>query len=179
MTWQMASLTSAVGREVILPALLLWAAACGKVGSAPRLAADWVGSDTGRISASPTASWCPVAGRLEVKAARGDTGFGLVLYPVSDLAAGTYPAFDPGVDTVHRPGATGAARWFTERDVVGYQSDSGSVELTRENDRLQLRFGLRLRRLNGAATVVAEGRATGLEPGSCPADSVPNAAPTQ
>jgi len=179
MTRISATLASAAGCGAILPALLLWASACDKVGVGPRLTADWIGSDTGRISASATASWCPVAGRLEVKAARGDTGLGLVLYPVSDLAAGTYPAFDPGVDTVHRPGATGAARWFTDRDMVGYQSDSGSVELTREDDRLQLRFGFRLRRLDGEATVVAEGRATGLDPGPCPADSVPNSAPTQ
>jgi hypothetical protein len=169
----------AAGRGVMLSALLLWVAGCGRVSSGPRLTADWVGSDTGRISAAATASWCPVAGRLEVIARRGDTGFGLVLYPVSDLAAGSYPAFDPGVDTVRRPGATAAVRWFTERQVFGFQSDSGSVELTRVDDRLQLRFGFRLRRLDGERTMIAVGRAMALVPDSCPADSVPNTAPTQ
>jgi hypothetical protein len=53
------------------------------------------------------------------------------------------------------------------------------VELTREGERLQVRFGFRLRSLDGEKTVVAEGRAANLEPGSCPADSVPNAAPIQ
>jgi hypothetical protein len=170
---------AAIRRGLLFAALLPWSAGCEKVAGGPRLNAAWIGSDTGKISAPAAASWCPVAGRLEVKAVKGDMGFGLVLYPVSDLAAGTYPAFDPGVDSVRRPGAAAAARWFTEQDIVGYQSDSGSVELTREDERLQLRFGFRLRSLDGEKIVVAEGRAASLEPGPCPADSVPNAAPIQ
>jgi hypothetical protein len=160
-------------------ALLLSATACEKVDRGPRLTATWTGADTGKISARAAASWCPVAGRLEVNAVHGDVGFGLVLYPVSDLAAGAYPAFDPGIDSAHRPGASAAARWFTEQNIVGYQSDSGSVELTRQDDRLQLKFGFRLRSLDGKDTLVAEGRAARLVPGACPADSVPNAAPVQ
>jgi hypothetical protein len=168
-----------IRRGLLFAALLPWSVGCEKVARGPRLNAAWTGSDTGRISAPAAASWCPVAGRLEVKAVKGDMGFGLVLYPVSDLVAGTYPAFDPGADSVRRPGAAGAARWFTNHDVVGYQSDSGSVELTRKDERLQLRFGFRLRSLNGEDTVVAEGRAASLEPGPCLADSVPIAAPIQ
>ena len=169
----------AVRRAAALTAPLLWAAACEKVAIGPRLTAAWTGSDTGRINAAATASWCPVAGRLEVKAVRGDMGFGIVLYPVSDLAAGSYPGFDPGLDSVHRPGAGAAVRWFTEQDVRGFQSDSGAVELTRKDNRLELRFGFRLRSLAGEDTLVAEGRAARLEAGPCAVDSVPNAAPRQ
>jgi len=179
MTSTSAALARAVGRGVVLPALLLWAVACGEVGGGRWLTARWIGSEPGRLSAPATASWCPVAGRLDVRAVRGDLGIGLVLYPVGDIATGSYPAFDPGIDSVHRPGAGAAIRWFTEHEVVGFQSDSGSVELTRTDDVLLLRFGFRLRSLNGKDTVVAQGRVASLPLGPCPADSVPNAAPTQ
>ena len=68
---------------------------------------------------------------------RQDQGFGLVLYPVGELAPGSYPAFDPGIDTVQRPGVSAAARWFTDQDMAGFQSDSGSLELQRSGDRLR------------------------------------------
>jgi hypothetical protein len=178
MTSTSAAIARAVGRGVVLAALLLWAMACSKVGGGRWLTARWIGSDTGRISAPATASWCPLAGRLEVKAVSGDLGFGLVLYPVGDLAAGSYPAFDPGIDSVHRPGASAALRWYTQQLVVGFQSDSGSVQLTGK-DLLDLRFGFRLRSLDGKDTLVTQGRAANLQRGTCPADSVPNAAPTQ
>jgi hypothetical protein len=166
-------------RAVARVVVLLAATGCGGGSDGARLTASWTGSDTGRLAAPATAIWCPVASRLEVKAVRQDVGFGLVVYPRSDLAVGDYPAFDPGIDSVLRPGASGAARWYSEQEIVGYQSDSGSVGLTRSGDRLQLRFGFRMRSLEGKDTIRATGKATGLVPGPCPADSVPNATPTQ
>jgi hypothetical protein len=106
-------------------------------------------------------------------------GFGLVLYSLSALAAGDYPAFDPGIDSARRPGASAAARWFTEQQIVGYQSDSGSAALTRNGDQLRLSFGFRMRSLGGQDTIRAAGVAADLVPGRCLTDSVPNAAPTQ
>lgn len=131
------------------------------------------------FSAPASAAWCPVSGRLEVTAVREDMGFGLALYPLDSLAAGTYTAFDPGIDTASRPGVAGVARWFTERRVFGFQSDSGSLTLTRNGDRYEARFGLRLRSLDGGDTTRATGRATDLWPGACAADSVPGTAPKQ
>jgi hypothetical protein len=172
----MASLSFHVAGGAVV---LLATAACARGGDGSRLNASWTGSDTGEISASPTAIWCPVASRLEVKAEREDVGFGLVLYPRGDLQAGDYRVFDPGIDTVHRPGASGAARWFSEREIMGFQTDSGSVGLTRNNGRVALTFRFRMRSLDGKDIIRAAGQATGLIPGACPVDSVPNTAPTQ
>jgi hypothetical protein len=158
---------------------VLLTAGCGHSGGGPYLSASWTGSDTGRIAARAVASWCPVANRLEVKAVQEDVGFALAIYPEKDLASGEFPVFDPGIDTVHRPGAAGVTRWFTEKQLQGYQSDSGGVTLARSGDKLQLQFRLRMRSLGGEGTIRATGRATGLVPGSCPADSVPNASPRQ
>lgn len=166
-------------RAVCGAAVVLAAAGCAKGRGGPRLTASWSGSDTGKVSVAPTVIWCPVASRLEVKGVREDVGFGLVLYPQSELAAGDYPAFDPGLDSVRRPGSSGAARWFTQQEIIGYQSDSGSVALNKSTDGVQLKFRFRLRSLNGKDTIRATGAANDLVPGACPADSVPNPAPKQ
>jgi hypothetical protein len=110
---------------------------------------------------------------------RGDVAFGLVVYPVDQPDTGEYAAFDPGIDSVHRPGSSGAARWFTEQRIKGYQSDSGSVTVTRSERGLSARFEFRMRALEGEGSVFAEGRAVGIVPGPCPLDSVPGTAPTQ
>jgi hypothetical protein len=161
-------------------------AACGQPGGAPRLIASWSVVDTGQknkppesIAAPARARWCGVADRLEVEGVQGDLAFGLVIYPESTLEAGTYPVFDPGIGTVHRPGAAGAVRWFTDRLVAGYQSDSGSLELTRQDAKVRMQFGMRLRSLRGDDTIRAAGRVEGIAPGACDADSVPNTAPRQ
>jgi len=123
--------------------------------------------------------WCPGAHRLEVTSTHDDMGFGLAIYPVDSLAAGAYPAFDPGIDTASRPGAAGVARWFTEQRVIGLQSDSGTLTLSRNGDRFDAAFSFRLRSLDGYDTTRVTGRASGIAPGACPADSVPGTAPTQ
>ena len=154
-------------------------AGCGHSGGGPYLSASWIGTDTGKVAGSAVASWCPVANRLEVTAVSQDAGFGVVIYPQADLATGDYPVFDPGIDSVHRPGASGAVRWFTEQQVKGYQSDSGLVTLTRSGTRVQLRFSLRMSSINGHDSIRAKGKATGLALGVCIADSVPNGSPKQ
>jgi len=162
----------------VLGAMLL-TARCGHGGGGPYLSASWTGSDTGRIAVRAVASWCPVANRLEVKAIQEDVGLALAIYPEVELSSGEFPVFDPGIDTVHRPGAAGVARWFTEKQLQGYQSDSGRMTLARSGDKLQLQFKLRMRSLGGEETIRATGRATGLVPGSCPGDSVPTTSPRQ
>lgn len=154
------------------------AAGCSNAEQGPRLAVSWTGTDTGKLVAPMSVQWCPGPARLEVMAIREDLGFGLSVYPVEALESGEYPAFDPGVDTIRRPAASGAARWFTEQEILGFQSDSGQVEVTRTGDRVSFRFGLRLRSLSGKDTVRATGETTSLVPGSCQNDSVPPSPPT-
>jgi hypothetical protein len=151
-----------------------------EVGSGGKLSASWVGSDTGKLTARPRAVFCPEGSRLELLALNGDAGLGLAIYPVSEVAAGTYDGFDPGVDSVHRPGVTGAARWFTEKEVEAYQSDWGSLDLTRDGRRITGVFALHMRRLGASEdSIILNGRFSGVTPGPCPADSVPPPAPAQ
>jgi hypothetical protein len=124
-------------------------------------------------------AWCPGAGRLEVTSINEDMGFGLVIYPVDSLVAGAYRAFDPGIDSVRRPGAAGVARWFNEQRVTGLQSDSGMLKLTRNGDAFDASFGFRLRAIDGSDTTRLTGRAVGLRPGPCTVDSLPGTAPKQ
>jgi hypothetical protein len=135
--------------------------------------------DPQSFSGPARAAWCPGAHRLEVTAVNEDMGFGLVIYPQDSLVTGRYPGFDPGIDTVSRPGAAGVARWFTEQRVLGLQSDSGALRLTRNGDRFDISFGFRLRALDGSDTTRASGRALGLRPGPCAVDSLPGTAPKQ
>lgn len=166
-------------RGAALVALVAGACARSGRGGGSQLTASWSGSDTGHVVAPASAVWCPVARRLEIMATRDDKGFGLVIYPEQDPVGGEYPGFDAGIDTVHRPGSAGALRWFSERAVVGYQSDSGSTQLTTGAGGLDVRFGFRMRSINGRDTIRATGEASHLVPGSCPADSVPSGAPRQ
>lgn len=157
-------------------------AACDRARPGPRFTVEWVASDSGHggtFDAPATARWCAVAERLEVQAIRDDRAFGLVVYPESVLVPGEYAVFDPGVDTVHRPSAVAAARWFTDQSVAGFQSDSGVVEILEAGPTVRMRFGLRLRSLTGQDTLRAEGQAVRLAPEGCPADSVPTSAPAQ
>ncbi|HXW96080.1 MAG TPA: hypothetical protein VEI47_00740 [Gemmatimonadales bacterium] len=163
----------------MLASVIVLATACGKGGGGSQLKVSWTGSDTTSISVTPTVAWCPVANRLEVRAITDDQGFGLVLYPQGELAPGEYPIFDPATDTIRRPGGTAAARRFTQREVLGFESDSGAIELTRAAGLLQLRFGVRMIRPSSRDTIRAEGEANGLRPSACPGDSVPNGSPKQ
>jgi hypothetical protein len=173
---------------VAVPVLL---AACGRRGAEGTLTAKWTTLESTKkidtlkvarphsFSGPVAARWCPVARRLELTAVHADEGFGLAIYPADSLTAGQYPAFDPGLDTARRPSAAGAARWFTEQKLVGFQSDSGGVDLSVEGSRYHARFGFRMRALQGIDTVRFTGEASNVVPGPCPADSVPSTAPRQ
>jgi hypothetical protein len=153
--------------------------ACGRPARGARLSASWTGSDTARVSARASVAWCPVSGRLEVTAIRDDMGFGLALYPVGEIAAGEFPALDAATDSVSRPGVRAAARRFSEKKILAFQSDSGGLVLTREGDAFRATFEFRMRSPDQAETVWVRGGATRLVPGACPADSVPSSAPVQ
>ncbi|MBK7717287.1 MAG: hypothetical protein IPI38_18115 [Gemmatimonadetes bacterium] len=164
-------------------ALLIACTACqSDAPSGARLEASWTATDTnlaaGKLAAGAQSAWCPVAARLEVTAVREDQGLGLALYPEQAIGPGSYPVFDPGIDTLTpRPGAAGALRWFTEQRLEAFQSDSGTVELTAAGEGFDARFGLRLVSLDRPETLRVTGTATGLVAGPCPVDAIPPTAP--
>jgi hypothetical protein len=172
-------------RPLALVALAALAAGCTSRPGGGRLEASWRDRDAAKpapprtISAPAKAAWCPGWKRLEVTAVQEDLGFGLAIYPAESLVPGGYPAVDPGFDSVARPGAAGVARWFGEQTIEGLQSDSGALQLTRNDGRYDASFGFRLRSLDGVDTIRVTGRARGLVPGPCPVDSVPATTPQQ
>lgn len=166
------------GIAAVLPALAALLAACDAPAGEGRLSAAWIGADTGEVSAPAAAVWCRDANRLEVTLVQEDLGIGFVLYPADTGLAGEFPAFDPGADTVVRPSAAAAVRWFTEQAIEGYQSDSGTMILEGSAPRLSGRFGFRLRSLDGLKKVRLTGTLTELVPGPCQSDSLPAAGPT-
>lgn len=159
--------------------LLLLLGGCRKAPAGGRLEASWIGTDTGHFAAPANARWCPAAGLLEVSAVDADEGFGLAIYSAGKLVDGDYAVADTGTDSILRPSASGAYRRFTEQQVVGFRGDSGSVSLTQKGSRVDLTFLFRMPAIDGKDTIEATGTATGLLPGACPADSVPNGPPTQ
>jgi hypothetical protein len=151
-----------------------------EVGSGGKLSASWIGSDTGKLTAPPRAVFCREGSRLELLALNGDAGLGLAIYPVSEVAAGAYDGFEPGADSIRRPGVTAAVRWFTEKEVEAYQSDWGSLALTRDGPRIAGNFALHMRKVGEAEdSILLNGRFSGVTPGPCPGDSVPPPAPAQ
>jgi hypothetical protein len=157
-------------RTPMIAAATLLALAC-EAAPRPRLTASWTGSEASRLRAPASIRWCPRSSRLEVEAVREDAGIAMVLYTVDSLYVGTYEAFDPAVYPMQRPGVAGAARWFTEQEVHGYQSDSGSAELRREGELYTLRFGFRMLSIGMIDTIRLTGRVRGFAPGDCPADT--------
>ena len=98
------------------------------------LEAHWTGADTGKMAASMTAEWCDVRRALEIRGVAGDTGLGLVLYPVDSIGADSYRIVLPeGADTLP-PAAAIALRVFSPNTIQGYQGDSGTVALERRED---------------------------------------------
>jgi hypothetical protein len=81
-----------------------------------------------------TAEWCDERRALEIRGVAGDTGLGLVLYPVDTIDADSYRIVLPeGADTLP-PTAAIALRVFSTNTIQGYQGDSGSVALERDKD---------------------------------------------
>ena len=137
------------------------ACSCGEPAASPTgsLEVEWIGSDTGKLSAPAVAEWCDGRKLLELRAIHGDTGIALVLYPSgsgtrADSAArigsvprtgavaktdsvapgdsvtpGNYPVIAPERADSIRPSAAIALRWFAETSIRGFRGDSGRVVL--------------------------------------------------
>jgi hypothetical protein len=144
-------------------------ASCGPGGAGSgEMEVAWTKPTPGRFRAPAKAIWCAEDHRLELMAASGDTGLGLVLYPGGALQADLYPVMNPILDTVVRPGAAVAFRWFSETQVRGLQADSGDVGLARAHPPLAGSFTIRLRPVEGTDTFRFTGRFSGLSPEPCP-----------
>ena len=168
-------------RSLLLGAVALTGACAGAprraAGTSATLEATWSGPDTlaGTLSAPARGGWCAGAGRLEVLATKDDHAVGLAIFPVESPEAGAYTVFDPGIDTARRPAVAGAARWYTDAAIVGYQSDSGQLTLSRDAaGALGAAFGFRLVDLTREDTIRLTGTLAGFVPGPCPDDSLPN-----
>ena len=159
-------------RAVVLAVVVSFLIACDGRGS--RLRASWDGPKAGKLRAPATASWCPRAGRLEIQSVQDDAGIALVIYPAESLRAARYEAFDPGLYSMQRPGSAAAARWFTEQEVRGYQSDSGWADLTRDGENYVVRFGYRMIAANRVDTLRLSGQVSAFLPGACPLDRAPD-----
>jgi hypothetical protein len=86
------------------------------------------------MAAPMTAEWCDERQALEIRGVAGDTGLGLVLYPVDTIDADSYRIVLPeGADTL-QPAAAIALRVFSTNTIQGYQGDSGIVALERGQD---------------------------------------------
>ncbi|MDH4131263.1 MAG: hypothetical protein OEW17_11505 [Gemmatimonadota bacterium] len=159
-------------RPTALAAVVPLLIACDGRGS--RLMASWDGPDAGELKAPAVASWCPGARRLEIEAIKGDAGVALVIYPVKALRPGRYEAFDPGLYPMQRPGSAAALRWFSEQEVQGYQSDSGSAQVTEGEAGYQVRFGYRMIAATLLDTLRLAGEISEFAPGACPAGKSPD-----
>jgi hypothetical protein len=139
--------------------------------------ASWTGADTGKMAAPMTAEWCDKRRALEIRGVAGDTGLGLVLYPVDTIDADSYRIVPPeGADTL-RSAAAIALRVFSTNTIQGYQGDSGTVALERgEGGELSGVIAARARSVvNGQLlnltgkvrdlTIVPQKRGCGLAPG--------------
>jgi hypothetical protein len=86
------------------------------------------------MAAPMTAEWCDVRRALEIRGVAGDTGLGLVLYPVDTIDADSYRIVPPEDADTASPSAAIALRLFSTNTIQGYQGDSGSVALERGKD---------------------------------------------
>jgi hypothetical protein len=117
---------------------LCCAAACSAPPDRPNetgwIEARWTGSDTGQMAGPMTAEWCAERSALEIRGVAGDTGVGLVLYPVDTVDADTYRVVLPEEADSVPPSAAIALRVFSTNTIQGYQGDSGIVALERGKD---------------------------------------------
>jgi hypothetical protein len=116
------------------------------------LEVEWIGSDTGKLSAPAVAEWCDSLKLMELRAIHGDTGIALVFYPSGSgmrapvpptrsvakpdsvargdsVTPGKYPVIAPERADSSRPAAAVALRWFAETSIRGFRGDSGTVVL--------------------------------------------------
>jgi len=102
-------------------------AGCNPLDPSGTLQARWVtAGDTAEVTMPVTATWCVGAGRLDIRAAAGDTGLGLTLFATDSAAlAGRYPVIEPGSRVTVRPSAVVALRWMSKVVLQGWWGDSG------------------------------------------------------
>ena len=81
-----------------------------------------------------TAEWCGERRALEIRGVAGDTGVGLLLYPVDTIDADSYRVVLPEAADTHPPAAAIALRVYSTNTIQGYQGDSGTVILERAKD---------------------------------------------
>jgi hypothetical protein len=136
-----------------------------------RLSVRWTGPDTAAFSARAVAEWCGSLHLLEIRATAGDTGLGIVLYPVDTIMPVAYPVRRPDLaDTTRPPAAAVALRWFSQTTIMGYQGDSGRVTVERTPDgSLAGRFAIGARPLVTGTRLTASGTFEDLRVVTAPA----------
>ncbi|MGH7586792.1 MAG: hypothetical protein ACREMH_11125, partial [Gemmatimonadales bacterium] len=128
-----------------------------------RLEVDWESDSlSGRLAGPAAATWCTGRGRLLVSASAGDSGFAVMVLPADSLAAapvpGSYPVADPGAGRILRPLAALALRRQEESRGAGYQSRSGSLDLTTsEGGGWRAEFDGRIVSISGNETLAVRG----------------------
>lgn len=123
-------------RRSLLPVLALcFAAGCNPLGGSGTLTARWTApgdTTTATVTMPVTGRWCVGPSRLDIRAAVGDTGLGLAIYPSDSSAVeGNYTVLAPGGRLQVRPSAGVALRWVGKVLVQGWWGDSGAVTLAR------------------------------------------------
>jgi hypothetical protein len=111
------------------------------------------------MAAPMTAEWCEQRRALEIRAVAGDTGLGLVLYPVDTIDADSYRIVIPDAADTLPPAASVALRVFSTNTIQGYQGDSGTVALERgENGELSGVIEARARSVVNGQLVTVTGK---------------------
>jgi hypothetical protein len=139
------------------------------------LEVEWIGADTGKLSAPAVAEWCEGLKLLELKAIHGDTGIALALYPpgsgtgadsvmpADSVVPGDYPVVPPERADSSRPSAAVALRWFEETSIRGFRGDSGTVVLEATAPGASAgRFSAHLRGTTEGSRLTVTGRFKGL-----------------
>lgn len=122
--------------RIVLPALCGALVIVGCRGGEDAMPGDvviqWTGDGKeGEAILPARGTLCRETGLLEVLAVRGDTGFGLVLFPPDSAQAAPldYRVFEATTDPEPRPGANVAIRWLDESTLLAYEGTGGSVRL--------------------------------------------------
>lgn len=133
--------------------LLVIAAGCSDDPGVPQdaggeLSGHWTGADTSNFSAPALAQWCDSAQALTVMAIRGDTGLAVAIHSreLPKVARYAVRQAPPPGRPVAKPVAGAALRWLGKTRVVGYQADSGTVQLSSIGQVVAGRFDVQLRR---------------------------------
>jgi hypothetical protein len=129
-------------------------------GSGGKVELTWKGAVAGHMSVPGSAIACASPGIIELTAAQGDTGLGLLIHP-KDLGApaGRYPITDPAAAKATTPGAALAMRFLGQTATTGAQSDSGTLTvMPPKSGRVSGQFRAKARLFGGSAPLSIEGR---------------------